>query len=102
MNRSIYFVPVALSAAVALAACSPRDNTTAGQKVDEAVAGAKQGMEDAKRATNEAATKVGTAATDATITTKINAALATDDKLKATRIERRHHQRTCRAHRHRA
>lgn len=81
MNRSIYLVPAALAAALALAACNPRDdNTTAGQKVDEAVA-------DTKRASKDAGTTVAAAATDATITTKINAALAADDKLKAIKID---------------
>jgi osmotically-inducible protein OsmY len=88
MKRSLTVVPAALAAALALAACSPRDNTTtAGQKVDQAVADAKSGMNDAKRAGNEAANTVATAATDATITTKINAALAADDRLKAIKID---------------
>jgi hyperosmotically inducible periplasmic protein len=88
MKRSLTVVPAALAAALALAACSPRDNTTtAGQKVDQAVADAKSGMNDAKRAGNEAANTVATAATDATITTKINAALAVDDRLKAVKID---------------
>jgi osmotically-inducible protein OsmY len=76
-----------VAAALALAACNPRDNTTAGQKVDEAVASAKSGMDDAKRAGSDAANTVAKAATDATITTKINAALAADDKLKAIKID---------------
>jgi osmotically-inducible protein OsmY len=87
MNRSVFLLPTALATAFTLAACNPRDDTTAGQKVDQAVAGAKSGMNDAKRAGNEAATSVASAATDATITTKINAALAADDKLKATKID---------------
>jgi osmotically-inducible protein OsmY len=87
MNRSLYLLPTTLVAALALAACNPRDNTTAGQKVDEAVASAKSGMNDAKRAGNEAANTVAKTATDATITTKINAALAADDKLKALKID---------------
>ncbi len=86
MNQPVYLLPAALAAALALAACNPRDSETAGQKVDRAVAGAKEGMNDAKRATNEAATTVTAAAADATITTKINAALAADDKLKAIKI----------------
>ncbi len=87
MNRSLYaIVPTAL-AAMALAACSPRDNQTAGQKVDEAVAAAKSEANDAKRAVNEAGATVATAATDAMITTKINAALAADDQLKAIKID---------------
>ncbi|HET9976926.1 MAG TPA: BON domain-containing protein [Burkholderiaceae bacterium] len=82
-----YLLPTALAAALALAACNPRDSdTTVGQKVDRAVAGAKEGVNDAQRATNEAATTVTAVAADATITTKINAALAADDKLKAIKI----------------
>jgi hyperosmotically inducible protein len=87
MNRSTYLLPSALLAALALAACSPRDNETAGQKVDQAVAGAKAGAEDAKAAAKDAGQTVAAAATDATITTKINAALAADDQLKALKID---------------
>lgn len=86
MNQSVYLLPAALAAALTLAACNPRDSESAGQKVDRAVAGAKEGLNDAKRATNEAATTVTATAADATITTKINAALAADDKLKAIKI----------------
>jgi len=87
MNRSLYFVVPTALAAIALSACSPRDNQTAGQKVDEAVADAKAGANDAKRAATEAGNTVASAATDAMITTKINAALAADDQLKATKID---------------
>ena len=87
MNRSLYFVVPTALAAIALSACSPRDNQTAGQKVDEAVAGAKASANDAKRAATEAGNTVASAATDAMITTKINAALAADDQLKATKID---------------
>lgn len=87
MNPSVSLLPAALAAALVLAACGPRDSdTTVGKNVDRAVAGAKEGLNDAKRATNEAATTVTAAAADATITTKINAALAADDKLKAIKI----------------
>jgi osmotically-inducible protein OsmY len=87
MNRSIYLLPTALAAALALAACNPRNDETAGRKVDNAVAGAKAGANDARQATNEAAGRVAANVTDATITTKINAALAADDQLKATKID---------------
>jgi osmotically-inducible protein OsmY len=91
LQRSICFVPGAIAAALALAACSPRDNQTVGQQVDQAVASAKasaqEAAQDAKQATAEAANAVSTTAADATITTKINAALAADDKLKATKID---------------
>jgi hyperosmotically inducible periplasmic protein len=75
--RTTHLLPAALIATLALAACGPRDdNQTVGQKVDEAVAGAKAGAEEVKKAT-----------ADVTITTKITAALAADDKLKATKID---------------
>lgn len=87
MKQSVYLIPAALAAALTLAACGQRDSdATVGQKVDQAVAGAKEGMNDAQRATTQAANTVTAAATDATITTKINAALAADDKLKAIKI----------------
>jgi len=88
MNRSTILWPSVIAAALALAACSPRDNsTTAGQKVDEAVASTKSGAQEAKRDAKEATNAVKSGAADATITTKINAALAADDKLKATKID---------------
>lgn len=87
MNRSLLLLPTALAAALALAACNPQDNQTAGQKVDEAVADTKAGAQEAKQAAGNAADKVSSVATDATITTKINAALAADDKLKAIKID---------------
>ena len=80
MKRSLLLLPSALLATLALVACNARDNTTAGQKVDSAIAGAKAGA-------TQAANTVSAAATDATITTKINAALAADDKLKALKID---------------
>jgi hyperosmotically inducible protein len=87
MNRSLYFVVPTALAAIALSACSPRDNQAVGQKVDEAVASAKSAANDVKRATNDAGATVASAATDAMITTKVNAALAADDQLKATKID---------------
>ena len=54
--------------------------------MDKGVASAKAEMKDAKEATNDAAANVGAAVTDATITTKINAALVADDQLKALNI----------------
>jgi osmotically-inducible protein OsmY len=87
--RSALAVPAAIVAALALAACSPRDddNRTVGQQVDQAVANAKQGAQEAQQEAKEAAGTVAAAASDATITTKINAALAADDQLKALRID---------------
>jgi osmotically-inducible protein OsmY len=80
MKRSVFVIPAALAATLVLGACSPRDT-------DQAVAGVRSGMDDAKRAGSEAATTVSSAATDAMITTKVNAALAADDHLKAIRID---------------
>lgn len=99
----------ALVAAGALGACSPRnDGQTVGQKVDETVAKveqktdaaraqagteatqAKEAMKEAgrdiKESTGDAATKVATAVSDASITTAVNAELAKDDKLSAMKI----------------
>ena len=89
---------IALALAAALSACSKHDDDrTAGQKLDGAIADAKQaGAEaraDARDAANTAEAKVKDAAhatseavADATIVTKINASLAADDQLKATKI----------------
>lgn len=66
-------------AALTLAACTPSDNTTVGQKVDGAVA-------DARTATKNAATTVSTGAADVAITTKVKSALAADAKLSALKI----------------
>ncbi len=74
---SMYFVTSL--AAVAMAACNPSDNTTAGQKVDGAVA-------DAKTATRNAANTISTGAADVAITTKVKSALAADTKLSALKI----------------
>ena len=89
----------ALALAAALAACSKHeDDRTVGQKLDGAIAEAKQsGAEakaDASRAADTAENKVkqvanatSEAVTDATIVTKINASLMADDRLKATKID---------------
>lgn len=89
----------ALALAAALAACSKQeDDRSAGQKLDGAIAEAKQaGAEakaDASRAADTAENKVKQAANatseavaDATIVTKINASLMADDRLKATKID---------------
>lgn len=89
----------ALALAAALAACGKHndDELTAGQRLDGAVADAKQAARDTKRdaqqAVNDAemsATRAADAAakvsTDMAITAKVNAALAVDDKLHATQI----------------
>lgn len=89
----------ALSLAAALTACSKKeDERTAGQKLDGAIADAKQaGAEakaDASRAADnteaklkDAAQATSDAVTDAAIVTKINASLAADDQLKAIKID---------------
>lgn len=102
MNTTHHFrTPLigALALAAALAGCSKQpDERTAGQKLDGAIAEAKQaGTEakaDASQAMDKAETKLkdaGAAASeavsDATIVTKINAALMADDRLKATKID---------------
>jgi len=86
MNRANLMLPLAIAIGLATAGCSPRSDQTVGQKMDHAIASAKVGAEEAKVAAAETADKVAVTATDAAITTKINAALAVDDKLKALRI----------------
>lgn len=80
-------VVAAVAAALSLAACNKPGETTVGQKVDGAIADAKQAGAEAKQAGVEAADSMKTGAMDATITTKINAALAADDKLSAMKID---------------
>ena len=88
MTRSsnLLAISAAVAAMLTLSACNKRDDQTVGQTVDKGVASAKAEMKDAKEATKDAAAKVGALATDATITTKINAALVADDQLKALKI----------------
>jgi hyperosmotically inducible protein len=101
---------LALAATFGLAACDRNDDgATAGQKVDEAVAKverqaeeakadmgrgtdqakatAREATQDAGQAAANAGAKVADAANDAAITTTINAELAKDSKLSATRID---------------
>lgn len=88
-----------LTIVTALTACSRQtdEDQTAGQRLDGAIAGAKQTAQDTKREANEAvadakvaagraADATANASADMTITAKVNAALAVDDKLKATQI----------------
>lgn len=77
----------AVAAALGLAACNKPAETTAGQRVDGVIADAKQASQEAKQAGAQAADAMKGGAMDATITTKINAALAADDKLSAIRID---------------
>jgi hyperosmotically inducible protein len=88
----------AVALAAALTACSKQeDDMTAGQRLDGAVADAKQAAaetrQDAKQAmagaeasAERAAADASQATTDVGITAKVNAALVADDKLKATQI----------------
>ena len=90
---------LALASVGALTACGKQadDGSTTGQRVDGAIANAKQAAQetrrDASQAVNDAQVSASRAAdttmratTDMAITAKVNAALAVDDKLKATRI----------------
>lgn len=83
---SLLTISAAVAAMLALSACNRRDDQTVGQTVDKGVASAKAEMKDAKEATKDAAANIGAAVTDATITTKIKAALVADDQLKALKI----------------
>lgn len=80
-------VAAAVAAALSLAACDKPGDPTVGQRVDTAIADAKQAGQDAKKAGDQATETVKAGAMDATITTKINAALAVDDKLSAMKID---------------
>ncbi len=75
-----------VAAMLAVSACNKRDEPTVGQIVDKNVASAKAEIKDAKETTKDAAANVGAAITDASITTKINAALVADEQLKALKI----------------
>lgn len=89
----------ALALVAALTACSrQQDDRTAGQKLDgaiseakqagaEAKADASQAMDKAENKLKDAGAAASEAVSDATIVTKINAALLADDRLKATKIE---------------
>lgn len=113
MNRErIHLGPLlaALVATVALSACNNRnDDQTAGQKVDQAVAEAKQegaeakadastawdktkentreAAQDAKQGANDAMDKTAAAVSDAAITASVNAELAKDPQLSALKID---------------
>lgn len=89
----------ALALSAALVACSKHqdDELTAGQRLDGAIAEAKQSaretkqdadkaIQQAERSASQAAENAAQTTTDMAITTKVNAALAVDDKLHATDI----------------
>lgn len=88
----------ALVATLGLAACDRRDDQTAGQKLDSAIAKTEQKADEAKVATENAANraeqkidaatdKMAAKADDVAITAKVNAALAGDPKLSALKID---------------
>lgn len=91
-------VLAALVASLGLAACDKRDDQTAGQKLDSAIAKSEQKADQAKVATENAAdraeqkienatNKMTAKAEDIAITAKVNAALAGDPKLSAIKID---------------
>lgn len=88
----------ALAASALLVACGEQEDATVGQRLDGAVADvkqsgtqmgqdARQAAQDAQSAGSEAADAIARGAADATITAKVNAALAADDQLKALAID---------------
>ena len=97
-SRTLLAVLLAGSA-LALGACGNKaDDTTAGQKVDSAVAktessaksaesSMKQSAGEAKDAVKDAATTVGNKVDDASITAKVSAGLAKDPDLSAIKID---------------
>jgi hyperosmotically inducible protein len=87
MNRNLtptILATLALSAL--LTACGKPEEQTAGQKLDETIAKTEQAGAEIKSDAQQMANQAGQALTDASITTKINAALAADDELKALQI----------------
>lgn len=84
-------------AALALGACSKRDDQTAGQHVDSAIAKVEReaqqvksdvgrGANEAKNAVEKAGDKISAGISDATIVATVKTELARDDKLEATKI----------------
>lgn len=78
---------IIVAAALALTACNRRDDETAGQKVDSAMAKTEQRMEEAKDAVKDAGAQASDAVSDAVITTAVNAELAKDAQLSALKID---------------
>jgi osmotically-inducible protein OsmY len=99
-----------LVASMALAGCNRRDDTTAGAPANDSVAAqteqrakdmqsdagrsmadakenAKEAAQDIKTATSDAAARAGDKVADAVITTTVNAELAKDKSLSATKID---------------
>ena len=109
-RRILSPVLAALVASVALTACNNRnEEQTAGQKVDQTIANAKEegaqtksdasaawdktkentreAAQDAKQGANDAMDKTAAAVSDAAITASVNAELAKDDKLSSLKID---------------
>lgn len=79
-------VAAALLALTGLAACSRDESRTVGQGVDKAIGEIKAEGQSAKIATQDAAKAIGSAAADAAITVKVNAALVADKRLKVANV----------------
>jgi osmotically-inducible protein OsmY len=82
----LIYLPAALMAVAALAACSRDESQTVGQSVDKAIGEIKADGQTAKIATQDAAKTMGVAAADAAITVKVNAALVADPRLKVMAV----------------
>lgn len=99
IQRRITLVLAITAAAFTLVACGQaNEGETVGQQIDNAIAstesaanrvGQEMGsaMEQAKEAAGNMAAEAASAATDAAITTRISAALAADEQLKALQID---------------
>jgi len=101
MNRTLRLTTLAaaVAASLALAACDRQGDSTVGQSGADSTAPATQNNagtqiredarqlgQDMKAAGSDAADAMARGAADATITAKVNAALAADDALKAIKI----------------
>lgn len=76
----------ALALTVGLVACNRQDNATVGQKVDAAVQKTEQAATEMKRDAGNVVDKVEAKVDDMSITASINADLARDAELSATKI----------------
>ncbi|MCB2019034.1 MAG: BON domain-containing protein [Hydrogenophaga sp.] len=98
MSHRVALVLATTAAAFALAACGQESGEmTAGQKLDSAIASTQnaasevkqevgQTVDEVKQSTAEMTASAETAVSDMAITTKVSAALAADDQLKALQI----------------
>ena len=89
MNTVSKFIAVSATCLVALSlpACSRDDSNTVGQGVDKTIDSVKAQSESARTATQDAANRMSSSAADATITTKVNAALVADADLKVMKVD---------------